>query len=141
MDIQLEHRAWLEALLMVITDKPVSSWNDNDVLIFEIKLSEIARRFKNIEAIIELKSEENEGFEARKITVTYPTGKEINEVVWLDCQDQEEVKHIANKIFDGEMINNSDKINKAILAAIIERVFGKEVQIDTKDQMEKQKHG
>ena len=138
-----DDKVWLEAILMVIADKPVVSWSDNDILAFEIKLSESVRRFKNIEAIIELKNEENEGFEARKITVTYPDGKEINEVVWLDHKDQEEVNKIVNEIIGSEIFNNNDKINMALLTTIIERVFGQKEkeEIMAKDEGEKKKYG
>lgn len=35
-------REWLEALVMIIADKPAESWTDEDVTDFEIKLSDIA---------------------------------------------------------------------------------------------------
>ena len=139
-DEQSDDNRWVEALLMVIADKPVDSWTDNDVLVFEVKLSEIVRRFKNLEAIIDLKGEINEGFDARKITVTYPNGKEINEVVWLDQKDKEEVKRIADKVVDS-LMNNNDKINKAILTAIIERVFEEEEKTEHKERSEKKRYG
>lgn len=140
-DDQLDDNKWIEALLMVIADKPVESWNDSDVLVFEVKLSEMVRRFKNLEAIIELKGEIiKEGFDARKITVTYPNGKEINEVVWLDQKDKEEVKHIADKVV-GSLMNNNEKINKAILTAIIERVFEEEGGVKKTEPAEKKRHG
>lgn len=139
-DEQSDDNRWVEALLMVIADKPVDSWTDNDVLVFEVKLSEIVRRFKNLEAIIDLKGEINEGFDARKITVTYPNGKEINEVVWLDQKDKEEVKRIAEKVVDS-LMNNNDKINKAILTAIIERVFEEEEKSGHKERSEKKRYG
>lgn len=44
-------REWLEALVMIIADKPAESWTDEDVTGFEIKLSDIVRRFKNLEAL------------------------------------------------------------------------------------------
>lgn len=139
----LDDKSWLEALLMVIADKPVISWLDNDELVFEVKLGEVTRRFKNIEAIIELKSEENEGFEARKINVTYPDGKEINEVIWLDHKDIKEVTNIVKRIFGSEIFNNSDKINKALLTAIIEQVFGQNEKEEAiaKDEGKKKKYG
>jgi len=142
-NIELDDKSWLEALLMVIADKPVISWTDNDELVFEVKLGEVTRRFKNIEAIIELKGEENEGFEARKITVTFPDGKEINEVIWLDRKDQEEVNNIVNKIIGSEIFNNNDKIKRALLTTIIERVFGQKEKEETmsKDEGKKKKYG
>lgn len=126
MNAEVDDKIWLESLLMVIADKPVSSWTDNDALSFELKLSEIVRRFKNFEALIDLKSDVKEGFEARKITVTYPTGEEINEIVWLDHKERDEVDHLVDRLFSGEIFNKSNKISKAMLAALIERVFGQE---------------
>ncbi|RJO62138.1 hypothetical protein C4544_00710 [candidate division WS5 bacterium] len=140
---ELDDKVWLEALLMVIADKPVNSWTDHDELVFEVKLGEITRRFKNIESIIELKGEEHEGFDARKITVTFPDGREINEVVWLDHKDREEANKIANEIIGGEFFTNNAKINRALLTTIIERVFGlneKEEPI-AKDQGKKKQYG
>lgn len=126
MNGELDDKVWLESLLMVIADKPVSSWTDNDALSFELKLCEIVRRFKNLEALIDLKSDIKKGFEARKITVTYPTGEEINEIVWLDHKERGEVDHLVDKLFSGEIFNRNNKISKAILAALLERVFGQE---------------
>lgn len=70
----LDDRAWLESVLMVVSDKPVDSWSDKDALSFEIKLGEIVRRFKSVESIIELAPDLNRGFEARKVTVTPQDG-------------------------------------------------------------------
>jgi hypothetical protein len=42
---------WLAALVMIIADKPAESWTDENVTGFEIKLSDLARRFKNLEAL------------------------------------------------------------------------------------------
>lgn len=136
-----DDKAWLEAILMVIADKPVASWSDNDVLAFEIKLGDSVRRFKNIESIIDLKNDDNEGFEARKITVTYPTGRELNEVIWLDQKEKEEVNRIADKIVDSNLANNSEKLNKAILTSIIERLFEVQKEDKAKGQEEKKKYG
>ena len=121
---EIDDKAWLESLLMVVADKPVSSWTDNDALSFEIKLGETVRRFRNLESLIDLKSDNHEGFEARKITVTYPTGEEINEIVWLDHKERDEVDHLVEKFFSGEIFTKNNKISRAILAALIERVFG-----------------
>lgn len=135
-----DDKAWLESLLMVVADKPVSSWTDNDALSIEIKLGEIIRRFKNLEALIDIKGEGQEGFEARKITVTYPSGEEINEVVWIDHNKRDEVDRLVDKLFSGEIFNKNNKISKAILAALIERVFGEnaeKAQIPAADSIKK----
>jgi hypothetical protein len=123
---EVDDKAWLESLVMVVADKPVSSWTDNDALSFEIKFGETVRRFRNLESLIDLTSDNREGFEARKITVTYPTGEEINEIVWLGHKERAEVDQWVNKLFSGEIFRKNNKISRAILAALIERVFGLE---------------
>lgn len=123
-DVASENQIWLEALFMVISDKPPISWTDNDVLAFEIKLGEAARRLRNIDTIINIKSNGTDEFEARKITITYSSGEEINEVIWLDRKHKEEVMQIADKIIKTG-IDKDDKLGKAILAAIIEKMFSK----------------
>jgi len=44
-----EDDTWLETILMIIADKPPRSWRDDDVLLFETKLSDLAIRFRNLE--------------------------------------------------------------------------------------------
>lgn len=46
-----EEPAWLEALVMVIADKPAESWRDETVQVFEVQLGDLARRFRNLEAV------------------------------------------------------------------------------------------
>ncbi len=72
---------WVEALLMIVADKPAESWKDEDVTGFEMKLSDIARRFKNLEALKKQVATKGEGFEARRITLTRPDGEEVNQMV------------------------------------------------------------
>lgn len=117
-----DDRAWLEAVLMVVSDKPVDSWTDKDVLTFEIKLGEIVRRFRSVESIIELSPDVNKGFEARKVTITHQDGREFSEVLWLDSADKDEIIALTQRIKD-EYFKNNDKINKALLSAIIEEVL------------------
>ncbi|NJM00555.1 MAG: hypothetical protein HC924_18070 [Synechococcaceae cyanobacterium SM2_3_2] len=77
---------WLESVVMVVADKPAESWSDEDVTAFEVRLSDVARRFKNVEAVqSEMRARDPQsGFEARRITVTRPDGQETDEVVWTD---------------------------------------------------------
>ena len=124
MDIRAENQIWLESLFMVISDKPPMSWTDNDMLAFEVKLGETARRLRNIDTIININGNETDEFEARKITITFPSGEEINEVIWLDRKNKEKVEQIADKIIEAG-INKDDKLGKAILTAIIEKMFSK----------------
>lgn len=119
---ELDDRAWLEAVSMVVADKPVDSWSDKDALTFEIKLSKIVRRFKNIESIIELSPNISTGFEATKVTITHQDGREFSEVLWLDTAESERISLMTKRIKD-EYFKSNDKINKALLFSIIENVL------------------
>jgi hypothetical protein len=44
-------RDWLEGVVMVVADKPPRSWADQDLMAYELALSDVARRFKNLEAL------------------------------------------------------------------------------------------
>lgn len=118
----LDDKSWLASVLMVVSDKPVDSWSDKDVLSFEIKLGEIVRRFKSIEAIIELTPDSNRGFEARKVTITHQDGTEFSEVLWLDSAEKDKIGTVSQQIKE-KFFNDNDKMNKALLSAIIEEVL------------------
>ncbi len=134
----LDDSAWLEAVSMVVADKPVDSWTDKDALTFEIKLGEVVRRFKSIESIIELAPNINRGFEARKVTITHQDGREFSEVLWLDSDEKVRITTMTQRI-KAEYFKDNDKINKALLSSIIEEVLS---PVDEQKEEEKsKKHG
>ncbi|MEL7314606.1 MAG: hypothetical protein AAFN08_06605 [Cyanobacteria bacterium J06559_3] len=93
-------RPWLEAVVMVIADKPAESWMDEDVTRFELNLSDLSRRFKNLEALqASVKATSKGGFEARRVTVTRPDGTEINTMVWADHEHYAKVDPDIDQIF------------------------------------------
>jgi hypothetical protein len=47
-DEKAEDKEWLEALVMIVADKPAESWTDRDVTKFEIELADLVRRFQNL---------------------------------------------------------------------------------------------
>lgn len=136
----LDDKAWLESLLMVISDKPVASWDDKDVTAFEIRLGEIIRRFKNIEAIIDLGVEAGKGFEAKKVTITHHDGKEFNEVLWIEPSEKEKIATIAKDI-KAKHFHENDRINKALLTAIIEEVLDSKKQHGSHEEQDKEAYG
>ncbi len=73
-DTTYTDQQWLEALVMIVGDKPAESWQYLDLTEFEIKLSDIARRFKNLEALRGEVATTGEEVEARRITITLPEG-------------------------------------------------------------------
>ncbi|MEG4488228.1 hypothetical protein [Microcoleus sp. D2_18a_B4] len=115
-------QVWLEALLMVVTDKPPESWVDDDITMFEIKLSDIARRFKNLEALQKEVVAKGAGFDALRITVTRPDGQEINQMVGIDRDSQDEVDRLVDDIL-AKLPDNS-QIRQAVVAKLAEEILG-----------------
>lgn len=115
---------WLEALIMIVADKPAQSWTDEDVTNFEIQLSDIARRFKNLEALQnDAQPELDEGFEPRKITVTRPDGRETHSLVWLNVENQAEIDAVVEEILGILNKYNQPQLYEAVVAKLTERVF------------------
>jgi hypothetical protein len=115
-------RAWLEALLMIVADKPAESWADADVTVFEVRLGDLARRFKNLEALQKEVAAHNQGgFEARRITITRPDGGEINRMVWMNHEQQAQVDPLVEKILAdcGDL-----QLQQALLTRLTERILG-----------------
>jgi hypothetical protein len=116
---------WLEALVMIVADKPAESWNDEDVTNFEVKLSDLARKFKNLEAIQkDAQTRAREGFEARKITVTRPDGQETHSLVWFDHESQTKIDGVVEEIVG--ILNKYDnpQLQQAVVAKLAEWVLG-----------------
>ncbi|MEN9251558.1 MAG: hypothetical protein Q6L58_03875 [Thermostichales cyanobacterium BF3_bins_165] len=113
---------WLESLVMVVADKPAESWSDEDVTAFEVKLGDLARRFKNVEALqSEVRARDPQaGFEARRMTVTRPDGQEVHQIVWMDERSQRlinaEVDRLLKALPDPQQ-------QMALMATLAERLF------------------
>lgn len=109
---------------MIVADKPAQSWTDEDVTNFEIQLSDIARRFKNLEALQnDAQPELDEGFEPRKITVTRPDGRETHSLVWLNVENQAEIDAVVEEILGILNKYNQPQLYEAVVAKLTERVF------------------
>lgn len=124
-DAEADNRSWLESILLIILDKTPKSWTDEDVLIFETKLSNVARRFANLEALQKEIAIPSEGIDARRITLTYPDGKEIHQMLWIDRDKQENIKQIADQIIEKYNLNDDMILKQAVTAALIEKIFPK----------------
>lgn len=116
---------WLEALMTVIGDKAPESWTEQDATGFEIKLADIVRRFKNLEALQKEDVPKGIGIEARKFTVTHSDGQETHRVVWVDKELDDQVEQLVNKILD-IILPENDHIQQAILAKLTEKILNSE---------------
>jgi len=115
---------WREAIIMVVADKPVESWNDGGFGLFQVKLAEIARRFMNLEIF---QKEESifpkEKFDARKITFTYPDGSEIRKMVWVNRKTKKQIERIVQDILSKQVSGNDDRFKEALVASLIEKLW------------------
>jgi hypothetical protein len=115
---------WLEALVMIVADKPAESWKDEDVTGFELKLSDISRRFKNLEALQKEVAAKGQGFEARRITVTRPDGEEAHQIVWVDHESEDQIEALVNEILQKPLLKNNPQLQQALLAKLSDRILG-----------------
>jgi hypothetical protein len=115
-------RAWLEALLMIVADKPAESWMDADVTVFEVKLGDLSRRFKNLEALQkEVAANSQGGFEARRITITKPDGEEIHRMIWMNHEQQTQVEPMIEGILSD---CRDPQLQQVLLTLLTERLWG-----------------
>jgi len=110
---------------LIISNKPPRSWTDEDVIVFETKLSDISRRFMNLEALQKEMSIPSEGLDVRRITVTYPNGNEIHHVLWIDREDQVNIDKMAEQIIKTYDLQDDENLKQAVTAALIEKIFSK----------------
>lgn len=113
---------WLQSLVMVIADKPSESWTDANADVFELKLSDVARRFKHLEAIIR----DNAAMwhscaEARRLSVTRTDGTEFFDVAWIDEHERSALEDKAELIIRG--LNLAGSQQRALLAILTEKIL------------------
>ena len=134
-----DNRSWLESILLIILNKTPKSWTDEDVIVFETKLSDIARRFMNLEALQKEIAIPSDGIDARRITLTYPDGQEIHQMLWIDRDKQENIKQIAEQIIERYNLNDDMVIKQAVTAALIEKIFHKRGERAEKSELKKER--
>jgi hypothetical protein len=118
-------REWLEAVVMIIADKPAESWDDQDVLAFEVNVMEYARRFANLEAMQrEALAAPREGFDSLRVTVTHPEGHETHRLVWVDRRQQQQMEQLADRMAQSIGVHADPTMVQAVVALLVERTFG-----------------
>lgn len=119
-----DEQEWLEALLMIIADKPATSWSDEDTARFEIRLSNLARRFIHLEAIQrEAYQVISLGFDVQRITITKPDGFEENHVVWFDQEHLLLISEVADYVLNDVRIRDNEKLQQELITELVKRVF------------------
>ena len=131
-DETLSDTAWLESLLMILADKPAHSWSDEDRANFELRLNDLARQFKRLEALQkDTAATSKEGFEAYRLTLTEADGHEQNQVLWVDHAQQDEASRLVDKILDEPTLRNNPALRQAVLARLAKEVL----QVEAVDEV------
>jgi hypothetical protein len=130
LDEQINEKSWVEAVLMVVADKPAESWNDEDLANFEVRLSDVARRFVNLEAVCkDFAQMPGEGFDAWRVTFSKQDGTEVHEMIWCDRAKLKSVEKISSDIVDSFNLSVNSQLQKAVLAKLFEKTFGNNMNI------------
>ena len=82
----LDDEAWLEAVANNIAGRPAAGWRDQDADRFMAELHGIGGAFRRYQALHyeALARNSQAGFDAHRITITAPDGREYSDVVWVD---------------------------------------------------------
>lgn len=121
MDNSLEHNKWLESVASYVASKPPLQWNDQDLIRYEVELSELSSQFNRIEEIaIERQSADIDASSLRtfRLGVTDNTGKEHRQIVHIRAQNEKEIQKISGNII--EMIQTQAKDYNEQIAVIAE---------------------
>lgn len=118
---------WLQAMLMVIADKPVESWTDLDATAFEVKLSDIARRFTHLEAISKHNTKLWHGSaEARRLSILRTDGTELHDIAWIEENEKAAIEQTADRLLESVIQDKAQQ--KALLAVLAEKILGADLK-------------
>ncbi|MDJ1182803.1 hypothetical protein [Roseofilum casamattae] len=132
-------RQWLESLVMIVADKPARSLTDSDITRFEMTLSDLVRRFKNLESLQkDADAAQHQGFSAKRITVTESDGREVHQVVWLNRDQDKLLETLVQKTLELAELKENPKLQKAFIAKLSERVLGDNIT-DGEDRLDNQR--
>jgi hypothetical protein len=103
-----------------VADKHPKGWVDDDFSRFEIALSDLVRRFQNLEALRGEIRRQGKGFDALRITVTEPNGQEVHEVVWIDEEHEELFDRLIEDALSAPALKDNPRLQKGFLAKLNE---------------------
>jgi hypothetical protein len=126
-DESLEDGDWLEALAMTLAAKPPSSWIDNDLVVFEAIVAERAQWFRRLEVLHhQMHGAQNTGFDARRVTLTAPDGRETAELVSVAPATRE----LVTDVLDVALAKLEERLGtqapRALLGILADRLLSDE---------------
>jgi hypothetical protein len=132
------NRDWLEALVRIVADKHPKGWIDEDFSRFEIALSDLVRRFENLESLRTEIRRQGKGFDALRITVTEPNGQEVHEVVWIDEEYAELFDRLTEEVLNTPALKDNPRLQKGFLAKLNEKLLSRK-DVDSQGELGKPK--
>lgn len=138
--------SWLESICMVISDKPVPSWSDDNERLFEVQVNEIARRFMNLEALDKVMTARFEkAFDARRVVLTKPDGTERQRVLWLEEETKTAVEEqVSILMAENDLFATPERFQAAIavmLDQLLEMPESASGESGEKELTARKKHG
>jgi hypothetical protein len=124
-DENVPDKDWLEALVRIVSDKHPKGWGDEDFSRFEIALSDLVRRFQNLEALRTEMRRQGKGFDALRLTVTEPNGQEVHEVVWIDEEYEELFDRLVERALDAPELRDNPRLQRGFLAKLSEKLLSR----------------
>jgi hypothetical protein len=132
-DEEASDQNWLEALIRIVADKHPKGWVDEDFSRFEIALSDLVRRFQNLEALRSEMRRQGKGFDALRITVTEPNGQEVHEVVWIDEENEDLLDRLVQQMLNVPELRNNPQLQKGFGAKYNKQILSQKQDNSTSE--------
>jgi hypothetical protein len=117
-----DDREWLEAVALNVSVKPMTSWTDHDVDLFESALAERSAWFHRLEALHADQRPQGPGsFMTRLVTVTAPDGRDARRLVALDDRARKAMTAALDSVL--ATVRSEDHPEEALLALLGERLL------------------
>ena len=136
----LDERSWLENVAMVVCDGvPPRMWTDEQESKFQLQITELGANFRRLQALLyDRLATSTDGYESRRITVTWPDGKEISESVALSHHEMSvmnETLGISLKKLE-EVFGSDFEVRKAVAAWLWVAEKSSAIELETEDRRE-----
>jgi len=125
-DENLDHDAWLEAMVNNIAGRPATGWRDEDAERFKAELRVIGGAFHRYQALHfeTVANDTTEGFEPHRVTITSPGGNEYNDVVWVDQTAKPRLQDIVDSAIAASEAILGSRGGEAVMAVLAGTVIG-----------------
>ena len=114
-------------------------WTDEQESKFQLQITELGANFRRLQALLyDRLATSTDGYESRRITVTWPDGKEISESVALSHHEMSvmnETLGISLKKLE-EVFGSDFEVRKAVAAWLWVAEKSSAIELETEDRRE-----